>query len=255
MRSFKEVDGFPVVMPGSKKAKRVGWVKHVLVASDGLHVVGVQVDRPDLALVIERSARFLALDRCRITSSKVIVRDERDAWDGRAAKRLGIDWDTTVIWRDMPVRTESGEYLGRLADAAFDAETGVIGAVRLSGGAVADSAIGVRDVESGLVRGFDGESIVVADTAVEIDLSGGVADRAGKTAAAATVMAGEVASVARDGAVELAAKTAKTAKTAAAYGRSAARVAASSETGKKAIGWLKAISSEVADAMSDEEDA
>ena len=138
--------------------------------------------------------------------------DERDAWGGRAAKRLGIDWDTTVIWRDMPVRTESGETLGRLADAAFDAETGAIGAVRLSGGAVADSAIGVRDVEAGLVRGFDGEAIVVSDKAVEVDLSGGVADSAGKTAAAARCMAGEVASAARDGAVELAVSAAKGAK-------------------------------------------
>ncbi len=254
MRSFKEVDGLPVIKPGRKKAKRVGWVKHVLVASDGMHVVGLQVDRPDVALVIERSAQFLALDRCRITSSKVIVADERDAWGGRAARRLGIDWDTTVVWRHMPVRSESGEALGRLVDAGFDPETGAIGAVRLSGGAVADSAIGVRDVDAGLVRGFDGEAIVVSDSAVEVDLSGGIADSAGKTAAAATVMAGEVASAAVDGAVELAASAAKGAKTAAAYGKSAAKVATQSETGKKAIGWLKSIRDEVAGAMSDEGD-
>jgi uncharacterized protein YrrD len=254
VRSFKEVDGLPVWAPGRKEAKRIGWVKHVLVASDGLHVVGLQIDRPDVALMIERADRFVALDKCRITSSKVVVLDDRDAWDGRAAKRLGLDWDTTVIWRHMPVRTESGETLGWLVDAAFDPQTGVIGAVRLSEGAVADSAIGVRDVESGLVRGFDGEAIVVSDTAVEIDLSGGVADSAGKTAAAATVMAGEVASAAREGAVELAANAAKGAKTAAAYGKSAAKVAAQTETGKKAIGWLKAIRNEVADAMSDEDE-
>jgi uncharacterized protein YrrD len=254
VRSFKEVDGLPVVVPGRKKPKRVGWVRHVLVAPDGKHVVGLQVDRPDVALMIERSSRFLALDKCRITSAKVVVADQRDAWDGRAAKRLDLNWEKTVIWRDMPVRTESGEALGRLADAAFDAETGTIGAVRLSGGAVADSAVGVRDIETGLVRGFDGEAIVVADTATEVDLSGGVADRAGQTAAAASVMAGEVASVARDGAVELAASAAKSAKTAAAYGKSAAKVAASSETGKKAIGWLKAIRDEVADKASDDED-
>lgn len=253
MRSFKEVEGLSVIEPGRKKPKRIGWVKHVLVSADGLHVVGFQVDRPDVAMMIERSARFLALDRCRVTSSKVIVPDGRDAWDGRAAKRLGIDWDKTVIWRDMPVATESGEYLGRLADAAFDGDSGAIGAVRLSGGAVADSAIGVRDLEAGLVRGFDGESIVVSDSAVEVDLSGGAADRAGKTAAAATVMAGEVASAARDSAVEVAVSAAKTAKVAAAYGKSAAKVAVRSETGKKAIGWLKAIRNEVADAMQDED--
>ena len=74
----------------------MGWVKHVLVASDGMHVVGLQVDRPDVALMIERSDRFLALDRCAVTSSKVVVADQRDAWGGRAAKRLGLDWDTTV---------------------------------------------------------------------------------------------------------------------------------------------------------------
>ena len=51
MRSFKEVDGLPVMVPGRKKAKRLGWVKHVLVASDGLHVVGLQVTRPDMAAI------------------------------------------------------------------------------------------------------------------------------------------------------------------------------------------------------------
>ncbi len=254
MRSFKEVEGLRVIKPGRKKPARVGWVKHVLVAADGKHVVGFQVDRPDVAMMLERKPQFLALDRCRITSSQIVVADERDAWDGRAAKRLGVDWDTTVIWRDMPVQTESGEYLGRLADAAFDPETGTIGAVRLSSGAVADSAIGVRDLEVGLVRGFDGEAIIVADRAEEVDLSGGAATSAGKAAAAATVMAGEVASAARDSAVELAVGAAKTAKTAAKYGKSAAKVAAQSETGKKAIGWLKAIRDEVADAMSDEDE-
>lgn len=253
MRSFKEVEGLPVMTPGRKKTKRVGWVKHVLVASDGLHVVGFQVDQPDFMMMIDRKPRFLALDHCTITSKKVVVPDPRDSWDARAAKRLGIDWDTTVIWRDMPVRTESGETLGKLNDAAFDASGGAIGAIRLSAGTVADSAIGVRDLESGLVRGFDGEAIVVSDDAVEVDLSGGVADTAGKTAAAATVMAGEVASAARDGAVELAVGAAKSAKVAAAYGKSAAKVAAQSETGKKAVGWLKAIRDEVVDAMGDED--
>ncbi len=254
MRSFKEADGLPVIVPGRKKPKRLGWVKHVLVAADGLHVVGFQVTLPDIAMMIDRSDRFLALDRCTVTSSKVVLKDQRDAWGGRAAKRLGIDWDTTVIWRDMPVRSESGETLGRLADAAFDPATGAIGAVRLTGGAVADSAIGVRDLDVGLVRGFDGEAIVVSDEAVEIDLSGGIADSAGKTAAAATVVAGEVASAARDGAVDLAVSAAKGAKTAAAYGKSAAKAAAKTETGKKAIGWLKAIRDEVVDAMGDEDE-
>ncbi len=253
MRSFKEVDGLPVFVPGRKQPKRLGWVKHVLVAPDGLHVVGLQVDRPDMAMMIERSSRFLALDRVRITSSKVVVSDTSSAFGSRAAKRLGIDWDATVIWRDMPVRTESGETMGTVADAAFDTADGSIGALRVSGGTVADSAIGVRDVEAGLVRGFDGEAVVVADSAAEIKRVGGAADSAGKTAAAATVMAGEVASAAKDSATELAASAAKSAKVAAAYGKSAAKVAAQSDAGKKAMGWFKAIRDEVADAMSDEE--
>ena len=158
------------------------------------------------------------------------------------------------MWRDMPVRTESGEALGRLVDAAFDPGPGAIGAVRLSGrrrgglghrrsrSRVGSGAGLRRRGDRRVRRGGGGRPVGRHRRHRGQDRGGGDGDgrRGGLGSARRRGRAGGGA--------------AKGAKTAAAYGKSAAKVAAQTETGKKAIGWLKAIRDEVADAMSDEDD-
>ena len=221
---------------------RVGRVVQVLFHPTEPRVVGLLVERSDIALVIRRRDRMLALDRATFGEHGVKV-SGAEAWDASASRRLGVDWDRSVIWSGMPVRTESGTAVGSVRDAVFDPTTGELNALGLSGGVTADVAVGVRDLPASLVRGFDGEAIVVADETAEIKVDGGAAAVAGRGAAVAKAEAGK--------AVETAARTAARA---AVYGKAAAQAASKSEAGKKAAGWLKALKDEVVDAMGPPDD-
>lgn len=222
--------------------QRVGRVVQVLFHPTEPRVVGLLVERSDIALVIRRRDRMLALDRAAFGERGVNVTGP-SAWDASASKRLGFDWERSVIWSGMPVRTESGASLGSVRDAVFDPATGELNALGLSAGMTADVAVGVRDLPAGLVRGFDGAAVVVADQTAEIKVDGGAAAVAGRGAAVARSEAGK--------AVETAAKTAARA---AVYGKAAAKAASRSQTGKKALGWLKSLKDEVVDAMGPPDD-
>jgi uncharacterized protein YrrD len=227
----------------SATGKTVGRVSDVLFAPQGSRVVGFVVMRPRFLLLLDRSDRHLALDSVTFDPKRLAVTSRREAWDRKAARRLGCSWSETVIWVGMPARTRRGTSMGRVRDGLFDESTGELSALGLTGGVTADVAVGVRDVSAGLVVGFDGEHVVLDDAVEDLETSGGAAAAAGRTAA--------IAQKAGEEAVD---RVASAAKRAAAYGVSAARVAAGSTTGRKAASWLKAIKDEVVDAMGDPDD-
>jgi uncharacterized protein YrrD len=236
--------------PNKKTGKRrkVGTVGYVLLHPTELRVVGLAVERSDLALMVARKDRYVAIDRVVLVDGELHTHGKA-AWDAAAAKRLGIDWEKTVAWVGMPVRTESGTSLGVVRDAVFAENTGALNAIGLSEGATRDAAIGVRDLPVRMVCGFDGEAVVVSDEAGQIEVDGGAAAAAGKAAAVAKVRA----EMAGDAAVEKIDDVAVAAGEAAGKAVFAAKVvakkAAQSKTGKKAAGWLKALKDEVVDAM------
>lgn len=242
-RSLREVSRYGVV---NESGRRIGRIHEVLFHPDRNEVVGYIVVRPRFLYLFDRRDRYLSRELSRVRGSSIEA-SARDAWDRRAERLIGIAWDNTVIWYGMPVRTKSGTHLGTVRDALFDESTGALRALGLTGGITADTALGVRDLSSKLVQGFDGEAIVVSDEALGVEAGGGAAQLAGRGVAVAKVQAGETAKVA--------AKAAQTAaKTAASYGRSAVKVAAKSDSGKKAVGWLKAVRDEVVDAMGPPDD-
>jgi uncharacterized protein YrrD len=220
----------------SAKGKHLGRVADVLFAPGATSVVGFVVSRPRMLFLIDRSDRYLALDRARFTGDGVVVADAKGAWDGSAAKRLGHSWDDTVIWVGMPVSTESGVKLGSVRDGLFDEKTGGISAIGLTSGLTADAAVGVRDVPASVVVGFDGQVVRVKDEAIAYEPSGGAAAAAGRSTA-----------VAKKAAIDAAAR-------AAVYGKAAAKAGGQSDMGKRAAGWLKVIKDEVVDAMGDPDD-
>ena len=241
-------------VPNNKDVRRkVGTVGYVLFHPTELRVVGFLVERSDLALMIKRSDRYLALDHVEFVDGELHVTGKA-GWDSAAAKRLGIDWQRTVAWGGMPVRSESGKLLGTVGDAVFEIPSGTLNAVRLSEGTTRDAAIGVRDLPVRLVRGFDGEAIVVSDEAAQIQVDGGVAAAAGKAAAVAKVKTEIVADAATEKFDEVAVATGEAAGKAVAYAKVQAKAAAQTETGKKAIGWFNKLKDEVVDAMGDSDD-
>jgi uncharacterized protein YrrD len=241
-RSLKEASRTPLL---NHKGRVLGKVIEVLFASGESRVIGYQVERPRVGgLFAIRDDSLVARDRVTFDGETFVLADKsRDAWGKSAAKRLGIDWDQTVVWLGMPVRTESGSPLGTVRDGLFDTESGELLGIGLSGGMTADVAIGTRDVPARLVRTFDGEAIVVADEVEQVATDGGVAVAAGRGAAVAKQAGGELGKQA----IEAAAA-------ATVYGTAAVKAAARSKTGKKALGWLKSIKDEVVDAMGDPEE-
>lgn len=227
----------------SASGRRVGRVADVLFAPTGRRVAGFVVQRPRFLWLFDRKDRYVALDRCDLAKREVTVRSGRDAWGRTAASRLGFSWDDAVIWVGMPAATERGDGLGKVRDGLFDPATGELDALGLTGGLTADVAVGVRDLPADLVRGFDGSAVVLSNEAATVDTSGGAAVAAGKGAA-----------VAKKAGVDAAKKAAEAGRTAAAYGSAAVRVAARSDVGKKAAGWVKSLKNEVVDAMGDPDD-
>ncbi|MBI5232280.1 MAG: hypothetical protein HY876_08970 [Coriobacteriales bacterium] len=223
--------------------KFVGTVGRVLFHPSEPRAVGYEIERPRLWLVIKRGPAYLALDSAVPRNEKVTIETPgRDAWGKRAAKRLGFSWDDTVVWRHMPVHTRSDKPFGNVSDVIFEPD-GPIRRVELSEGVAADVALGCREVDGPLVIGFDGQVVRVEDAAAEVDFTGGAAAMAGKGTA-----------LAADAATKAGAAAGRAAGKAVAYGKSAAKVAAQSETGKKAMDWLKRAKDATLDAMSAPED-
>jgi uncharacterized protein YrrD len=215
---------------------RVGRVADVVFKADSPVVVGLTVSRPGLLFVFQRKDLLLAFDRATVRADRVVV-DGKQAWGSAAAKRLGVNWDETVIWRGMPVKTEGGEEMGYVRDVVFDEADGRLLGLELTEGAAVDVAVGTVELPGSLVVGWDGSHIVVDRAASRVDPDGGAAAVAGRTAA-----------VAQDGAAKAAVAVAGGAKTAAAYTKSAAKVAARSEAGQKIGGFLKSVRDQVVDA-------
>jgi uncharacterized protein YrrD len=245
VHSLQEINRFPVYGEKHKRSgtrKRVGRLVDVLFHPDKPEVVGYVVARPDILFLIRRKDVFLARDRVKLLADRAVV-DGDKAWGAAAAKRLGFSWDRTVIWRGQPVKSASGKPLGYIRDAVFHESDGRLNGIGLTGGVAADVAIGVRDFPAKFVTGFDGSAIRVTDAALAIDVDGGAAAAAGRGAA-----------VAQDAAGKATVAAVKTAKTAAAYTRSAANVAAKSETAKKAVGFLKSMRDTIVDAAGPPDD-
>lgn len=226
----------------SARGKQIGHVTDVLFHAEKPRVVGYVVERPRLLYLFDRRDRFLAADRTDASRAQVVVREPSGAFDKDAARRLGIDWEQTVIWSGMPVRTRSGDEIGSVKDAIFD-EDGELEEITLSLGVAADIAVGTRSVTADSVDGYSSGAIVVSDEVASGDTSGGVAAAAGRGAAVAQEQVRQSAQAAG-----------KAIKTAAVYGKAAAKVAADSDTGKKTMKWLRSVRDEIIDAMGDPDD-
>lgn len=201
-----------------RKGKAVGEIMHVLFHPSELRAVGFEVRPPLLGYVVERKPKYIAFDAVEVSKSAVRVTGEK-AGGAAAAKRLGIDWDKTVIWDYQGVITSDGTLMGQVKDVEFTV-AGDILRIEVSGGVGAQVAVGRQTVEAGDIIGFDGEDVRVRNRADNRATSGGVAAQAGKSAAVAKHVAGQAAG----GALKAGAK--------------AARKASKSETGKAvAKGW------------------
>ncbi len=219
MPDVSKLEGLTVV---DARAKILGKVTHVLFHPTEPRAVGFEVQPPAIGYVVNRKPRYVPLGQVLIEGGELRLTGAKPLMDKAAEKAQGFEWESSVIWRSMPVLTRDGATMGFVRDVRISATDGSVTVLALTGGVTADVAVGTKQLDGTSVRGFDleREAVIVEAEAAGVELSGGVAAQAGKSTAVA----------------KLAAE--KAAKSAAAGAAVAVRAAAKSDAAKRAVkGW------------------
>ncbi len=194
MLTTKEVRGVRVCKPnrpgkeytkdGMPRHKRkIGKIYKTVFSPDGLRVVGFIVRRPDLLWMIKRPERFLAIDAYDIQDGLIVPSKGADSWDERAIKRLGVDWDTCILWEGIQVKTPDGTDIGHVDEISFDEETGELNSLFLDDGGTARALIGSIEIPHNLMIGYKKGVLLVQPEAAKLLPSGGLAAKAGTATA------------------------------------------------------------------------
>ena len=173
--------------------RRLGRIHMTVFDPDGRRVVGFLVKRPDVAGMVKRSDRFVALDALERRGDGLVVTDGRQGMDSAAKRRLGLDWDRCVMWIGMDARTTGGRKLGIVSDAEIVRETGQVVSFFVGDGVVAETLVGALPIPADMLRGCSRNCMVVDPAAAKLALSGGVAARAGEGYAKAKAQGSKVA--------------------------------------------------------------
>ena len=174
--------------------KKIGKVHNLVFSADSRVVVGVMLKRPDIAGMVKRDDRFIPLDALKFVDAGVICRGEKGDFDKDACKRLSLDLDHCIIWGGADVYCESGKFLGYVMDARVDVETGEVDCFCVQEGSAASSLVGTFDIPAAWVIRYDRGRMIVKDQSAKIELSGGLAGKAGEGYAAAKEGAKQAAS-------------------------------------------------------------
>lgn len=202
--STKQLSGTRVV-GGKRGSKRIGKVDRFIFHPSEKRCVGFTVKRPDLLLMFHRKDLFVPLDGFSIEDGRIALPyGEKDMVDKGACRRLGLDWDSCVMWGSMPILTEGGEPCGTVGDITFDRNTGKVRSVVANKGATSKLLLGETLIPAAMIRGFktgvgvaltgaetegqDDEDVVlgailVSDEVLSLQAEGGVAEKAGRDAA------------------------------------------------------------------------
>jgi len=162
-----------------ENGKRVGVINDVLFHPTEPRAIGYSVTPKRIGYVLKRSEKYLALNATNLThDGEIQVTVRKGAWNKRAQKQLGFDWDDSVIWYGQHIHTCSGQHLGRVSDALFSLEDGGVGAIEVTDGSISDVTLGKRTIPIHLIECFDlhnAYAIVVSDEAAHSKYQGGLA--------------------------------------------------------------------------------
>ena len=168
-------------------SKYLGKVHLPVFTPGGQRIVGFMIKQPDIAGMIKQPDRFVALDAFAVDDGgDLLVADVRESFDAAAAKRLGIDLDSCVIWTGMDVRTQSGAKLGYCADASFNYRTGAVDMFKLTPSGASSALIGYMEMPADYLLGYSKGAMVVKDEASKLEFSGGAAAKAAEASVKAS---------------------------------------------------------------------
>lgn len=185
--------------------KKYGKVHNLVFAPDSRRMVGIMVRRPDVAGMVKQDDRFVPLDSVEFHEGGLLCAGTKESFDAAACKRLGLDLDHCIIWEGADVICESGKFLGYVMDASLDVTTGEVDCFCAQEGNTASELVGFFEIPAAWVVRYDKGRMIVKDQAADLELSGGLAAKAGEgyaqakdSAKKATAKFDEKASVAVD---------------------------------------------------------
>ncbi|MCL2883579.1 MAG: hypothetical protein FWF30_03830, partial [Coriobacteriia bacterium] len=182
MRSTQELRGIRV-RGGKRWVHRIGKVRHAVFYPDGQTLAGYLVKRMDFLLMFKRKDRFFAADSFQIQDGRIIVDSTKDSWDKAACKRLGLDWDQSILLEGLIVFSSAGNKLGRVEGIVYDEQTRVAQEFLLSTGVATKTLLGFSRVPLSAVRRRNADSIIVEEGFRLPEAQGGLAGKAGERAA------------------------------------------------------------------------
>lgn len=159
--------------------KRFGRVRATVFHPTELRAIGFVIKRPDALLMVKRKERFAAIDRIESVEGGVCVVDAADSWDAEACKRLGVDYDSCVIWEYMPVRTESGQEIGLVGNVVYDEHDYAVEHIDIASGSANRLLLGSSLIPRAKIIGYRDGAIVVKDEEADLEETGGAATKAG----------------------------------------------------------------------------
>ena len=172
-----------------ERTSKLGRVHMAVFSPDSTRVVGLMVRRPDVVGVVKVDDAFLALDSFELGERCLVVTRPKDGLDDAARRRLGLDWDSCVMWLGMDARTREGEELGYVTDAEYDPATGAVERYLVTTGSVSKALVGTVDVTPDMVLGYSRGCMVVDSKGRSLEPEGGFAAAAGEGYARAKVEA------------------------------------------------------------------
>ena len=180
---------------GEERFSKLGKIHNVVFApfkqGQPSQVVGVMVQKPDIAGMIKQDDAFVTLESLETIEQGLCVKDPENNVDKAAIRRLNLDFDNCILWHGMEARTKSGKSLGYVSGAEFDQVTGVVSAFLVGDGAGSEALVGSFAIKPEWLLGYSNGAMVLSDEAADAQLTGGLAAKAGEGYAAAAAKASE----------------------------------------------------------------
>ena len=180
---------------GEERFSKLGKIHNVVFApfkkGKSSQVVGVMVQKPDIAGMIKQEDAFVTLESLETIEQGLCVKEPEKNIDKAGIKRLNLDFDNCILWHGMEARTKSGKSVGYVSGAEFDQVTGVVSAFLVGDGAGSEALVGSFAIKPEWLLGYSNGAMVLSDEAADAQLTGGLAAKAGEGYAAAAAKASE----------------------------------------------------------------
>ncbi len=130
--------------------------------------------------MVKQDDRFVPLDSVEFHEGGLLCAGTKESFDAAACKRLGLDLDHHHLGGVADVICESGKFLGYVMDVSLDVTTGEVDCFCALGRQHRFRARGFFEIPAAWVVRYDKGRMIVKDQAADLELSGGLAAKAGE---------------------------------------------------------------------------